>query len=198
LTLDASLQRYDWKRVPLRGSRVRDALLRHCRRPFWRNGENGFDTMALHYLDTSALVKRYVAEQGSAWVEALAASEPVAVSSLAAVELASALARRTREGDLTLEERDSIFRSFIEDARQYVMLAVTKPMTEDTATILLTSPASIPLRALDALHLAAARVAFASARRRGVATGSFITADRTLTQAVTWAGLTAVNPEGYS
>jgi predicted nucleic acid-binding protein len=152
----------------------------------------------LHYLDTSALVKRYVSEQGSAWVEELFASEPVAVSSLAAVELASALARRTREGDLTPADRDSIFSSFLDDTREYVVLAVTQLMTEDATTMLLTSPPTIALRTLDALHLATARVAFASARRRGLATGSFVTADRALGQAVTWAGLTALNPEDYS
>lgn len=154
--------------------------------------------MALHYLDTSALVKRYLPEAGSAWVKSLVSSDPVAVSLLAAVELASALARRTREGDLTPEQRDTVFRSFLADAREYVMLAVTQGITEDAAAMLLTSPPSIALRTLDALHLAAARVAFAHARRRGLEIGAFVTSDRALAQAVAWAGLTPVNPEDYA
>jgi len=154
--------------------------------------------MALHYLDTSALVKRYLPEAGSGWVNSLVSSNPVAVSLLAAVELASALARRTREGDLTPEQRDTVFRSFLADARDYVILAVTQGITEDAATMLLTSPPSVALRTLDALHLAAARVAFAQARRRGLEIGAFVTADRALAQAVAWAGLTLVNPEDYA
>ncbi len=57
--------------------------------------------MPLTYLDTSGLVKRYVPEVGSAWVEQLCRREPVSTSLIAIPELASALARRTREGALT-------------------------------------------------------------------------------------------------
>ncbi|HEY8694359.1 MAG TPA: hypothetical protein VIR57_16650 [Chloroflexota bacterium] len=61
--------------------------------------------------------------------------------------------------------------------------------------MLLSTPAPIRLRALDALHLASARSAFARARRRGIATGSFVTADGALLQAAAWAQLPSLNPE---
>jgi hypothetical protein len=48
---------------------------------------------------------------------------------------------------------------------------------------------------LDALHVASARLAFARARRRGVATGNLVTADTALLGAAIWAGLPTLNPE---
>ncbi len=57
--------------------------------------------MALTYLDSSALAKRYLPEVGSAWVARLCQQEPVAISLVALPKLAFALARRVREGALT-------------------------------------------------------------------------------------------------
>jgi len=61
--------------------------------------------------------------------------------------------------------------------------------------MLLEAPLHLRLRSLDALHLATARLAFARARRRGVATGAFVTADQELAAAADWAGLTPLIPE---
>src|SRR2546423_7548579 len=55
------------------------------------------------YVDTSALVKRYVAEVGSAWVRRLLAHPAqyvIYTSALSQVEVISALQRRVREGSL--------------------------------------------------------------------------------------------------
>jgi len=55
----------------------------------------------IHFLDASALVKRYVKEAGSEDVRRLVRRKPrLATSILSGVEIPSALARRTREGDL--------------------------------------------------------------------------------------------------
>jgi predicted nucleic acid-binding protein len=54
------------------------------------------------YLDTSALVKLYVKETGSAAVRAACdRSEALATSRLSYVEAHAAAARRAREGDLS-------------------------------------------------------------------------------------------------
>ena len=50
-------------------------------------------------------------------------------------------------------------------------------------------------RSLAALQVASAKWVFARARRRGVATGSFVTSDQTLVAAAIWVGLSAINPE---
>jgi uncharacterized protein len=52
-----------------------------------------------YFLDSSALAKRYIAETGSGWVQALAdsaAANAVYVARITLVELVSAIARRSR------------------------------------------------------------------------------------------------------
>lgn len=60
----------------------------------------------IRYFDASALVKRYVDEPQGEAVRGLLASAIPATSRLSEVEIASALLRRWREGDLSAEERD--------------------------------------------------------------------------------------------
>ena len=152
--------------------------------------------MPLHYLDTSALAKRYVPEKGSVWVKNLCSTEPIAVSLLTVVEMPSGLARRTRSGDLTTQQRDTIFRQFIADTQQYTVLGVNEEMAQRAVELVLQSP--VPLRALDALHLASAEECFRRAKQEEIATGSFVVADQRLIQAAQWAGLSTENPEGYA
>ncbi len=59
--------------------------------------------MSSYYLDTSALIKRYLGETGSIWIKNLvdlAAGHVIVVSDLTAVEVFSTLARRRREGTI--------------------------------------------------------------------------------------------------
>ena len=151
--------------------------------------------MPLQYLDTSAIIKRYLPERGSTWVATLLSSDPVAVSELSIIELASALARRRREGSLTAEEISWIFRQFLTEARDFAVIRLTGPVVQDAARILLTLPPPTRLRSLDALHLASARLSFTRARRRGIDIGSFITADRVLVEAAVQIGLIVINTE---
>lgn len=154
--------------------------------------------MPLTYFDSSALVKRYIREAGSDWVVRLCQAEPIAISLITIAEIASAFARRTREGTLTVQQRDTLFQFFLEDAPSFVTAAPNPTITRQAATLLLTAPVPIRLRSLDALHVTSAQWSFARARRRGIATGSFVTADHGLLEAARWAGLTAVNPEAYA
>ncbi len=151
--------------------------------------------MPLMYLDSSALVKRYVSERGSAWVARLCQREPVAVSLLAIPEVAAAFARRTREGALTVEQRDLLFRTVLRDAQALILVALTQTIIQQATTLLLTAPPPVRLRTLDAVHVASARVAFARAWRRGVATGDFVAADQALLDAARRAGLATRHPE---
>lgn len=63
--------------------------------------------MSRYYLDSSALVKRYVDEIGSDWLRTLLAPDHdtlVFISRMTIVEVVSAFARRLRDGSLSLEE----------------------------------------------------------------------------------------------
>lgn len=71
--------------------------------------------MSVLFLDTSALVKRYVAEVGSQTVTELvsAPSVNILIADITRAEFASALNRRLREGTVFLQEAALAFERMI-------------------------------------------------------------------------------------
>ncbi len=60
--------------------------------------------MSAYYFDSSALVKRYIQETGTAWVRSLSrrgTSDPIYLARITAVEVCSAVVRRARAGRLS-------------------------------------------------------------------------------------------------
>jgi predicted nucleic acid-binding protein len=113
------------------------------------------------YLDASALVKLFVPEAESDELnQALTGLTDVIVSDLALTEIASALGRRTREHLLTREQAQRLYReaSKLHAASHHAEL--TPPIHRRAERLMLSLP--IPLRALDALHLATALAAEAA------------------------------------
>lgn len=105
------------------------------------------------YLDTSALVKLYVDEEGSPAVHgALRQATLAATSPLAYVEARSALARRRREGGLATAEYRRAVRSLDADWVHYQRVRVTDQLIHEAAE----TAESFRLRAYDAVHLASA------------------------------------------
>ena len=108
------------------------------------------------YVDTSALVKRYVAEVGSAWVRRLLAHPAqyvIYTSALSQVEVISALQRRVREGSLAEAQAQRLaHRVTIHFAQRYQVIALTQAIVDQACVGLQTHP----LRAADAIHLACA------------------------------------------
>jgi predicted nucleic acid-binding protein len=111
------------------------------------------------YFDTSALAKWYLREAHSDEVEAfLRAHGPVAISDLTVVEMRSLLAGHRREKSVDIGLEGQIFATFQEDIRQGFLICHPFPSGLALATTnLLTLLQEIPLRTLDALHLAIAR-----------------------------------------
>lgn len=112
----------------------------------------------LAYVDTSMLVKRYLPEQGSHEFEArLLAEQPdLLASQLAQPELASALRRRVRQGQIEAQYMQAAWDGFEQDMqRNAIRLVALDPACVQRATTLLRRLQS-PLAALDALHLATA------------------------------------------
>lgn len=113
------------------------------------------------YLDASALVKLFVPEAESDELnQALTGLTDVIVSDLALTEMASALGRRRREHLLTREQAQRLYReaSKLQVASHHAEL--TPPIHRRAERLMLSLP--IPLRALDALHLATALAAEAA------------------------------------
>ena len=68
-----------------------------------------------YFLDSSALVKRYIPEIGSAWLNAIASPSTgnlIIISRITWVEVLSALARRQREGSFSEADVDLIIQQF--------------------------------------------------------------------------------------
>lgn len=113
--------------------------------------------MATRFFDTSALVRRYdPGETGSQQVRE--ACEPgqghvLLVARLLCTEVASALNSKVRTARLTEPRRDALWQLFMWDVRaQYQLVRLEEP-AYDRAELLLFKH---PLKAADALHLAAA------------------------------------------
>lgn len=114
------------------------------------------------YLDASALVKLLLPETGSDELnQALVGAEDVIVSDLALTEMASALGRRMREGHVSRAEARRLQREAEKLADACRRLELTPPIHRRAERLLL-STKDVSLRALDALHVAAALAADAA------------------------------------
>lgn len=140
----------------------------------------------IYYLDSSLLVKRFVREEGSPRVRQLAKTARLATSTLAGVEVRSAISRLLRDG--TLDEKVA------EKALQRVALVWSEMSLVEPRGKTLTSAGELvvrhPLRAYDAVHLASALRLSADA---GVAV-TFGCADAALARAAKAEGLRVLGP----
>ena len=107
------------------------------------------------YVDASALVKLFVPEAESDTLnQALAGLTDVIVSDLALTEMASALGRRTRERLLTRGEAQRLHREATRLHASSHQAELTPPIRRRAERLMLSL--TVPLRTLDALHLATA------------------------------------------
>jgi predicted nucleic acid-binding protein len=105
------------------------------------------------YLDASALVKRYVAESGSAQVnEAITQAEVVGTALVSRAEIAAALAKAVRVHALTQEEASASLQVFREEWPDLVRVQVTEVVVAHADALAWEHG----LRGYDAVHLAAA------------------------------------------
>jgi len=107
-----------------------------------------------YFLDTSALVKRYVPETGSNWIQSItdvASNNDLAISQITWVEVYSAFARRQREGSLSAGELDILLQKFRNEFdTQYRVIEVDPALIESAGQLVI----QYPLRAYDAVQLA--------------------------------------------
>lgn len=103
------------------------------------------------YLDTSALVKLYVAETGSDAVTALVQeAQVVATSAVAYPETRAALARLRREGRLTAPALTATRRRFEREWPSYLSLDATAALCVEAGEM----AEKYGLRGFDSIHLA--------------------------------------------
>jgi len=134
------------------------------------------------YLDTSALAKWYLNEARSEEFERfLRAHDSAAISRLTVVEFRCLLARRRRAREISPPLERDLFAAFLEDiSRGFLSAHPLEDAHAFAALEMLSTLKAIPLRTLDALHLAIAREISASL---------LATADLVMAQAATALGL---------
>ena len=151
-----------------------------------------------YFLDTSALVKRYVPEIGSDWILSItdpATDNHLAISQITWVEVHSALARRLRDGSLSAQRFDLIVQKVREDfENEYRVIDVDRTLIE-TATELVMQH---PLRAYDSVQLASAlRFQSTTLLSQPETRLIFISADNRLLDIAQSEGLATDNPNNY-
>jgi predicted nucleic acid-binding protein len=105
------------------------------------------------YLDASALVKRYVAEAGSAEVEALInEAQAIGTALISRAEVAAALARAARVGLVTREAGAKALQAFNADWEHLLRLQLGEPLVARAAALAWEHG----LRGYDSVHLASA------------------------------------------
>ena len=150
-----------------------------------------------YFLDSSALVKRYVPETGSAWIQAIvdaATGNLLIIARITWVEVLSALARRQRDGSLSAPDVDLIIQRFRFDLNnQYQVVELDRALAESAGQLV----NQYPLRAYDAIQLASVlriQPTFATATSTSLV---FLTADDRLLTIAQTAGLLTDNPNNH-
>jgi predicted nucleic acid-binding protein len=129
------------------------------------------------YVDTSALMKRYVEEDGSDIAEAWLRADPVLVTSwVTLIETRRNLARLLGGADLVAARQQCVA-----DLDQFALLVVDEPLSHAAAEV----AEVLGVRSPDAVHLA-------SAERLRVAGLTFLTFDFRQAQAARSLGFTVV------
>ena len=153
--------------------------------------------MATTYVDTSALVKRYVAEAGSAWVRRMVA-RPVHhvmyTAALTEVEVRSALQRLVRERRMDAAQAQRLTQRVIQHCtRRYQLIRITRTVVAQAGRLV----EAHPLRAYDAVQLACALTVRRGMYQRGMPPPLFVAADTTLLAAARAEGFLVDNPLQY-
>ena len=149
------------------------------------------------YLDTSALVKYYIAETGSDWIRALLRVQKVRVftSLLTSIEATCTFARRQREGTLSPDDSAHILSIFdYHFAYRYTVVDVTTGVMSAARSL----ANRHPLRAYDAVQLASACLIHQDLRENNAPPLTFVCADENLLLAAQAEGLLVENPNEHS
>jgi len=153
--------------------------------------------MAFLFLDSSAIVKRYVDETGSAWLTDLILSaapplsrSPLQVALVSGVEVVAALTRRQRTGNSSVEETTQAIERFYREWRNvYETVRLDHDMIQQAMRL----AQRHGLRGYDAVQLASAMEANSLARQFRLPF-VFISADDKLNAAAAEEGLQTDNP----
>lgn len=141
------------------------------------------------FLDTSALVKFFHEEEGTAVVTGFMTADEneIWISELSKLEFASALYRRVRNNEINEESMLEALLAFEDEAASFNCEPLSQATVREAGSLLQRYGKSYGLRTLDALQLAA----FSLIAEKD---WSFVSADNTLCQVVKSLGYAAIDP----
>lgn len=161
--------------------------------------------MAAYYLDSSALVKRYVSEIGSAWVLSLfdpLLKNDVLIAAITSVEIIAAITRRclrqplrgTRGGSIIGTDAIAVCNQFKSDLRsEYQVIEITESIINSAMVL----AQVYGLRGYDAVQLGAGCAVNALCIANSLPLVTFVSADSELNAAAANEGLLVENPNNY-
>ena len=140
--------------------------------------------MTAYFFDSSALVKRYVSETGSIWVDGVftePSSNTVFIAEVTLVEIGAAFARRVRDRAVEGQSMDWIkFRSLlISHLSEYEIT----PLDREIVNGAMEAAFRHSLRAYDAVQLWSALLIQERLRLQGLLPLTFVSSDKDLLQA---------------
>lgn len=150
--------------------------------------------MSHYYLDSSAIVKRYVAEVGTDWVSelcAIDAGHTLYTTRISGAEIIAALFLRTRTGTLAMSDAQAAATQFKADFRNRYQIVEA---TERLVDLAMTLAEKHGLRGYDSVQLAAALELQTARAFASLAPITFVCADDRLNAAAVAEGLAVENP----
>lgn len=150
--------------------------------------------MAVYFLDSSALVKRYISETGSVWVLGLfdpALNNEVFIAAITAVEIIAAITRRSRSGSISITDATVTRNQFkIDLQKDYQIVEITENIINSGMVF----SEIYGLRGYDAIQLSVGRAVNTICIVNGLSPITFVSADNELNAAVVSEGLMIENP----
>lgn len=107
----------------------------------------------LAYVDSSVLVKHYVEnEKSSSHASQLIHSHKVYVSSIAQIEVLSALSRKYQLGEVSQEESTTLKKTFLSDCKKMGIVELREEVISEAQDLVF----RVSIKTLDSIHLASA------------------------------------------
>lgn len=164
--------------------------------------------MAIYFFDSSALVKRYVPENGTSWVQSIVDPQignNIYIAEITLVEVISGVKkheRMTGAGQISKADAVAFISQFRNDFdKQYLALNVKSENIEQAADLvekhnIFNIAKSRKLRAYDAIQLAVAVELYEDYQTQSIPV-TFVSADIDLLEAASAEGLQIENPNDY-
>lgn len=153
--------------------------------------------MAAYFFDTSALVKRYATETGTAWVTSLidpVAGNRIYVARITGVETVSALMRKQRGNHITAAEAATALAALRSELGVILRIVEVTPATLNEAMLLAEKHA---LRGYDAVQLASTIEANNRRTTLSLSPLTLVSADADLNAAGAAEGLSTDDPNSH-